>query len=191
MTQSASTYARLDGDKYFTPAWVTQALFTAEGFWKVWDPAGGDGSILDAVPFGVECRGSDILPDNHHIVERDYFSVGDIEGFDVVTNPPYGTGSRLAVRFIEHSLALTRPYGGKVAMLLKVGFDSAKGRRHLFDDHPAFAVEHRLVERIRWANLEQSSAGPTENHSWFVWDWRKRPGPAVKGYLPLKGAANG
>lgn len=70
-------------------------------------------------------------------------------------------------------------------MLLKVGFDSAKGRRHLFADHPAFAVEYRLTERIRWANLEQSAAGPTENHSWYVWDWRKRPGPAVKGYLPL------
>lgn len=184
MTVGASQYDRIEHEKYFTPPWVVDALFSVERFSKVWDTAAGAGNILDAVPFGVECRGSDIEPDAPHIVHLDFFAVTDGEGFDFVGNPPYGKQSALAVRFIERSLDLTQPYGGKVAMLLKVGFDSASGRNHLFRDHPAFAAEHRLTRRIRWTNFEQKVAGPTENHSWFVWDWRKRGGPAVKGYLP-------
>jgi hypothetical protein len=85
---------------------------------------------------------------------------------------------------------LTKPLGGKVAMLLKVDFDSAGGRRRLFADHPAFAVKYVLTRRIRWANLEQSAAGPTENHAFYIWDWRKRGGAPSIGYLPIEGAAS-
>lgn len=192
MTQAASSYARLEGDKYFTPAWVTEALLDVEQFeGRVCDPAAGAGHIVDAcLARGLDAFGVDIAPDAPHIMGPVDFLKTDGNLASVVTNPPYGQASRLAVQFIEHALEVTKLRRGKVAMLLKVGFDSAKGRRHLFDEHPAFAVEHRLVERIRWANLEQSTAGPTENHSWFVWDWRKRPGPAVKGYLPLKESTN-
>lgn len=187
MTQAASSYARIEGDKYFTPAWVTEALLSVEHFdGRVCDPAAGAGHIVDAcIAGGLDAYGFDLSPDAPHIMGPVDFLKTDGHLASIITNPPYGLQSRLAVQFIEHALACTRPRLGKVAMLLKVGFDSAKGRRHLFADHPAFAVEYRLTERIRWANLEQSSAGPTENHSWFLWDWRKRLGPAVKGYLPL------
>lgn len=187
MSVARSVYERVQGDKYFTPAWVTDALLSAERFTKAYDPGAGDGGIVDALlAAGVEAWGSDIAPDAAHIAERDFFDCTDLNGFDVIGNPPYGLQSRMAVRFIVHALKLTQPFGGKVAMLLKVGFDSADGRRNLFDEHPAFVAEYRLTKRIRWTNLPQSDAGPTENHSWFVWDWRKRPGPAVKAYLPLK-----
>lgn len=184
MTVGASQYDRIEHEKYFTPPWVTEALLSVEPFKAVWDPAAGDGGILKALPHALSQCGSDIAPDAEGIGALDFLAADNGLGFDIVTNPPYGKQSALAVRFIEHSLDLTRPYGGKVAMLLKVGFDSASGRNHLFRDHPAFAAEHRLTRRIRWTNFEQKAAGPTENHSWFVWDWRKRGGPAVKGYLP-------
>lgn len=187
MSQTASKYERLAGDKYFTPAWVTESLLSVEHFGGgIWDPAAGAGHMLDV--FGCDGLGTDIAPDRADIDTVDFLTVGKPGRPNIVTNPPYGTGSRLAVRFIDHALALTEPVGGKVAMLLKVGFDSAGGRRRLFADHPAFAAEYRLTTRIRWANLEQSTAGPTENHSWFVWDWRKRGGPADKAYLPIEGA---
>ena len=185
MTVAASQYERIANEKYYTPAWVTEALFSVEQFGMVCDPAGGDGAILDAIPPGIIKWSCDIEPDGHPFVQQgDFFDITDADGFDYITNPPYGQQSRLAVRFIEHALALTQRHGGKVARLLKVGFDSAGGRRHLFADHPAFVAEYRLTKRIRWTNFEQKDAGPTENHSWFVWDWRKRGGPAVKGYLP-------
>lgn len=186
MTQASSSYERLAGDKYFTPAWVTEALLSVETFaGTVLDPAAGAGHIVDVLAaHRVMAEGLDIDPDAAHIARGDFLERGQ-PADHIIANPPYGIGSRLAVEFIRHSLDLTRPRGGKVAMLLKVGFDSAKGRRDLFADHPAFAVEYRLTERIRWANLKQSKQGPTENHSWMLWDWRKRQGPAVKGYLPL------
>lgn len=186
MTQASSSYARIEGDKYFTPAWVTEALLSAEAFHgAIYDPAAGAGHIINAViAAGGSAFGSDIAPDAGSVTEADFFNVAyDVSA--IVTNPPYGVGSRLAVRFTEHALDRTKSMGGKVAMLLKVGFDSAKGRRHLFDEHPAFAVEYRLTDRIRWANLEQSAAGPTENHSWFVWSWAKDPlAYPIKRYLP-------
>lgn len=191
MSVARSDYERVQGDKYFTPAWVTEALLSAEKFSKAYDPGAGDGGIVNALlAAGIEAWGSDIAPDAPHIVERDFFDCTDLNGFDVIGNPPYGQQSRLAVRFVEHSLKLTERHGGKVAMLLKVGFDSAPGRTRLFQDHPAFAAEYRVTKRISWANLPPkydargNLIGPTEHHSWMVWDWRKRGGPAVKGYLP-------
>lgn len=184
MSVAASQYERVANEKYYTPAWVTEALFSVERFGRVFDPAGGDGAIINAVPSGKAARAIDIAPDSPRVDLGDFFDVQTLDMWDIITNPPYGVQSRLAVRFVEHALAITEPFGGKVAMLLKVGFDSAAGRRPLFADHPAFAAEHRLTRRIRWTNFEQKDAGPTENHSWFVWDWRKRGGPAVKGYLP-------
>jgi hypothetical protein len=187
MSQGPSRYARVNLDKYFTPRWVTEALLSVESFsGGMWDPAAGAGHMLEVFP--EPSYGSDLAPDAPHIKAVDFFDVkGGSSWPNIVTNPPYGIASRRAVRFIEHALGLTEPLGGKVAMLLKVGFDSAHGRRQIFGDHPAFAAEYRLTRRIRWVNLEQSSAGPTENHSWFIWDWRKRGGPAVKGYLPIEG----
>lgn len=186
MTVAASNYDRIQNEKYFTPAWVTEALISAERFGKVWDPAGGDGAIVAALPSTMTVWASDIEPDSDFVQRLDFFECQDANGYDIVSNPPYGIQSRLAVRFIEHALRLTEFHGGKVAMLLKVGFDSADGRRHLFDEHPAFAVEYRLTRRIRWTNVPQKENGPTENHSFFVWDWRKRRGPAEKAYLPLR-----
>lgn len=192
MTVAPSKYDRVAGEKYFTPIWVTQALLSAEEFTGgIWDPFAGDGRILAALPPEMSAYGSDIAPDAGWIKAIDFFDVkGGSVWPNIVSNPPYGAGSRLAVRCIEHALELTRPLGGKVAMLLKVGFDSAGGRRNLFADHHAFAAEYRLTKRIRWTNFVQSAAGPTENHSWFIWDWRKRGGPAVKGYLPLMESNN-
>lgn len=197
MSVARSQYDRIDGEKYYTPAWVTQALLSVEKFGKICDPAAGDGGIIGALPPGIEAWGFDIAPDAAWISERDFFDCTDLNGFDIITNPPYGVQSRLAVRFIYHALKLTERHGGKVAMLLKVGFDSAPGRRPMFADHPAFAAEHRITKRISWSNLPQKFdakgklVGPTEHHAWFAWDWRKRPGtPAVKAYLPLKEASD-
>ena len=57
---------------------------------------------------------------------------------DLITNPPYGEARRgeLAVRFIEHALELQIP---RIAMLLRVDFDSAITRQHLFRHCEYFA----------------------------------------------------
>ena len=64
-------------------------------------------------------------------------------------------------------------------MLLPLAFDAAKGRRELFADCPAFARKLILTNRIRWANLPQKVAGPSVNHSWYIWDWTFRGVPTI------------
>jgi len=188
MTVASSKYDRLDNEAYFTPAWVIHALLAVETFaGGVWDSGAGDGAILAALPPDMPCYGSDIAPAAPHIKEVDFFDVtGGSLWPNFILNPPYGHGGRLAVRFIEHALDLAEQHGGKVAALLRVDFDSAKTRRHIFGGHPAFAAKYILTRRIRWTNFDQKAAGPTENHAWFVWDWRKRAGThPVIGYPQL------
>lgn len=195
MSQAASGYDRLDGDSYYTPAWVTEALLDAERFHGLTvDPAAGGWHIVDALGRrGVPALGFDINPaadkGTQAIVGAHDFLAwqGQVDVVNIVTNPPYGSRGALAVAFIRHALALTRYQGGKVAMLLRVDFDSASTRREIFDDHPAFMAKYTLTRRIRWANLEQKAAGPTENHAWFVWSWEhaQRGGARYYGYLPI------
>lgn len=191
MTEAASGYERQGLEKYFTPAWVTDALIEAVDLPSpIYDPAAGAGHIITAV-HAYEHLGqayaSDISPDADWIDTADFLVNAHEFCSSIVTNPPFGTGGRLAVAFIDRALALTKPRTGKVAMLLRVDFDSAGGRRRLFADHPAFAFKFVLTRRIRWANLPQSAAGPTQNHAWFVWDWSKAPSIAPRiGYLPIK-----
>lgn len=191
MTQAASGYARLDGDRYYTPAWVVNALLDVEHFdARILDPAAGAGHIIDACTArGLDADGFDIAPDAIHVKGPLDFLKTDGNIGAIITNPPYGTGGRLAVEFIRHALKVTEARRGKVAMLLRVDFDSAHGRRAIFGEHRAFVAKHVLTRRIRWANLEQKASGPTENHAWFVWDWRPRFSPtATLGYLPREAA---
>lgn len=197
MSRAASKYALVAGDKYFTPTWVTQALLSVESFTgKVIDPAAGAGHILDALTAaGIENDGFDLVPDAIHVRGPLDFLTAEGAVPNIVTNPPYGVQSRLAVRFIDKALAVTQPLGGKVAMLLKVGFDTGSTRRRLFKDHPAFAANYVLTRRIHWANIplkydaDGRLIGPTENHMWCVWDWRKRPGtPSIVDYPEMETA---
>lgn len=189
MSEAASGYQRQDLEKYFTPAWVTDALLDAVDLpAPLCDPAAGAGDIINAIhgrPDLGWAYGMDIAPDVDWIPAGDFFDAHVLDCSTILTNPPFGAGGRLAVKFIEHALHLTKPRLGKVAMLLRVDFDSAGGRRKLFADHPAFAAKLVLTKRIRWTNLSQSAAGPTQNHAWLLWDWAKAPEtlPVLR-YLP-------
>ena len=81
----------------------------------------------------------------------DFLASHDVPTFDaVITNPPF----RLAQRFIERALDLTRPGRGAVAMLLGVDYDSAKTRQHLFGKCPMFAKKLVLTRRIVWVGMD-------------------------------------
>ena len=95
----------------------------------------------------------------------------------IVTNPPYA----LAREFIEHSLALTRPIKGVVAMLLRTDFDHEKTRQHLFGECPHFWTKLVLTKRIKW--FEDSKGQPSFNHAWFIWDWKHQGVPTLA-YAP-------
>lgn len=168
-------------DFYATPIPVTQSVLVRElvgsdESW--WDPAAGENHIVSAFDqLGLYCLGTDL---NHG---DNFFDFGSLGPTSIITNPPYGTQGRLAVKFIEHALKLTKAHGGRVIMLLPVNFDSGKTRKHIFGDCPQFVRKYTLTDRIRWANLEQKEAGPKENHAWFVWSWQRLPGGARQLYI--------
>lgn len=179
--RATSKFKRSPLEKYYTPAWPIEALIRSEDMRGRWvDPAAGAGHIMDVLnAAGVRCDGFDIAPDAPHVSgPLDFLVTTWIDGpghygtkaLNIITNPPFGTQGRLAVKFIEHALKLTEPTGGKVIMLLHADFDAAKTRRHLFADHPAFARQYTLTDRLQWANLEDQDRS-SSNHAWFVWDW--------------------
>jgi len=199
MSQKASGYERIEGDKYYTPAWPVEALCCAEKFTgPVVDPCAGGWDIVHTLSHfcGIFARGFDINPTpmglsyQPMLQQQDFLLWDGGNGVfhddwrDILTNPPYGERGALALKFVEHALNLTEKRRGKIAMLLRVDFDSAITRRHVFDDHPAFSAKYTLLRRVRWVNLPQKSSGPTENHAWFIWDWARRPGEGrYYGYL--------
>ncbi len=155
MSQRNSEYARVAGDTYVTPQWVWDALFSVEPWAKTaWDCCPTDANF-------------------------DFCNTKYNWGTGIATNPPYG---RLAEPIIRHAIKLSRQVTGKVAMLLPHAFDTAKTRRDLFEQ-PPFKTKFAITKRIRWENLEQKKAGPSQNHAWFVWDWSFVGKPTL-GWLP-------
>jgi hypothetical protein len=173
MSQRNSGYPRQLRETYATPVWVVRAVAPFlprcnSAF--IWDPAGPGTAITDtltAAGYNTALTSEDFLA----TTERPHDRVKAI-----VCNPPWGTQGRLAVRFIEHAIELVP----LVLMLLRIDFDSAKTRVHLFRDHPHFAGKIVLLDRITWFERE-GALGPSENHCWAIWD-RHHSGPPTIRY---------
>jgi len=172
MAQRISGYARQRDDAYETPAWVTRVVvpYLRQHCRHVWDPANGPGSKIASV---LRDEGFGTIATNDNFLVRTSPPDTDVDG--VCTSPPYGYGGRLACQFIVHALELVPV----VVMLLRIDFDSGKTRTHLFRDCMAFD-DRKIVlfDRITWFEREGAS-GPSENHSWYVWNLRHRGPPAI------------
>jgi hypothetical protein len=170
MSQRASGYERLPDDAYQTPPPVVDALapLIPKRVRTILEPAPGDGLMVAALRkrgFAVAAGRGDFL--QHGVSDK----------FDaVVTNPPFET----ATEFIERALADLKPRKGFCAFLTRVDFDSAQGRRHLFEQCPAFALRLVLLRRIRL--FAGSKGGPSFNHVWLAWDWH-HAGPLIVRYV--------
>ena len=181
---------RLYADAYMTPEWVWYALLANVKLRSdVWEPACGTGNGVGVLQrAGLLVFATDI---------QDYRrngslgacggcadGVGDFLRWDslpgrlrtIATNPPYS----LQDQFIEKALDLMRPVGGMVCLLLNNNTDTAKGRRKLFGDCPAFAGKLVLTKRIAWFG----GPGARQNHAWYIWDFahQTRLSGATLGY---------
>lgn len=178
MSVRNSGFERVARDAYQTPRWVTAALTNEIADTPrlprgsvVWEPAAGTCQMvegLQAAEFNV--IPSDIAPPGDNVLAADFLKDNLLPfAFDaIITNPPYNR----AEEFVRRSLELTAPTRGLVAMFLSVDFDSAKTRRDLFDEHPAWGLKITLLDRVWWFDPEPGDKGPSANHAWFVWCWR-------------------
>lgn len=185
MSQRDSTYERKERDSYPTPPWVTKALVPhlRQPLQDVWEPACGSGAMVDALH---EAGGFCVTASDIHETRQDFLQMGIPKSWGesigaIITNPPY----TLAQEFCEHALRLMEPVGGQVAMLLRVDFDSAKTRSHLFRDCPAWSKKVVLTKRIVWFVEDDGKpkSSPSENHALYIWDW-KHEGPPTLAYAP-------
>lgn len=186
MSQRDSGYARKERDLYPTPAWVTQALAGSVRLpQRLWEPCAGHGAISSVlIDYGYQVYASDLVASPEHGVEERNFLLSMRPDFlvrGIVTNPPFDHSEKV----IERALLLMQPARGAVAMLLRVDYDSAKTRAHLFRDCPAWSKKIVLTKRIMWFEPEpgKKKSSPSENHAWYVWSWRHR-GPPIIGYAP-------
>jgi hypothetical protein len=183
-----SNYKRKPNDLYETPDWVVEAVIpwlpwrsmkerkNQDHIYKIWDPACGNGAITRVLAdAGFNVHASDIIDGEDFFADN---RTHDADG--ILTNPPY---TDVAV-FIQHAIDVMRSCNGWVVMLLAADFDSAKSRRHLFVDCPIFAKTVVLTKRITWfERSDGKKAAPSENHRWYIWDW-KHSGPPTIGYAP-------
>jgi hypothetical protein len=180
MGQRNSGYERKPRDLYETPPeateWLIPHLPQIGG--TVWEPACATGKMLDVLGQHYDAFGTDIDAGQDFLKFKEAApQIGAI-----ITNPPFG---RHAEKFIRHALELMRERRGVVAMLTRVDYDSAAGRRDLFDREP-FAKKVVLTKRIVWFVEADGKpkASPSENHCWMIWDWR-HSGPATLAYAPI------
>jgi hypothetical protein len=178
MTRRGADYQRKAGDDYPTPAYVTEDLLRwlhNELNIYLCDPCPGPKQAMIKV---FKQRGYCVVYGPKDFITGEF---PDQAECDFVTNPPYGNkrGS-LAVQFVERALDVTKPWQGKVVMLLPFDFDAAKTRRHLFD-RKEFAAKIVLPYRVAWFNGKSGST----IHAWFCWSHRHK-GPSVIKYMRLR-----
>lgn len=169
-------------DDYPSDPWTLDHLFKYYTFSdRIWEPACGAGNYLvdgiaqrmpHATVYDTDIiKGEDFFqfdrtPIGFHHRQGLASIVGPVD-CDIITNPPY----YCLHEFVEHALKLTKPYGGKVAMLCYHRMDTARGRFSILRDHPAFDGKITLCRRMKVPGFADDS--PKYNHAWYVWDWSR------------------
>ena len=181
-----SNYERREADFYPTPVWVTEAVIPlllrkVSVNTPVWECACGDGAMSKVLEqHFTRVTSTDLFNYGYGAPDVDFLAQPiHVKGL-VITNPPYGD---LAEAFIRKALKVTERYQGKVAMLLRHEYDTAKGRADLFNK-PPHSAELVLTSRPRW--IEGSTGAPRHSYSWFLWE-HGHIGPAEKFYHVLVG----
>jgi hypothetical protein len=189
MGKHETGFQRIERDLYPTPAWVVEALAEhVELAGKtIWECAAGRGHMVEALLAAGAARvhATDVFNHGYQLDEiLDFVTAPNPKlPFDmIVTNPPWGIGGKLAVKFIESGLR-HMANGSALALLLSAEFDSATLRPRLFRDCNQFLGKIVLTKRIVWfSRTDGVREAPKENAAWYLWArpvWRIRQPPVV------------
>ena len=172
-----SNFDRIEGERYWTEHWITEALISRAGEFipdHIWEPAAGRGDITSVLHgHGYDVVSSDIDGGEFKIdvgfMLCDFLEVHAADAMQgIITNPPY----KLAQQFVERAIwQMHRGNISFVAMLLRSEFKHAKKRKHIFGGCPDYLGEICLTKRPRWDwwFRDKPKAAPRHNFSWFMW----------------------
>jgi len=170
-------------DFYETPAWCVHAILPhLPSGGRVLDPGCGTGAILRAIMatpafahadlHGIEldadraeqARGLFCGTRGHQVETGDFFT-GSVDSANlVVANPPFS----LAMEFVARSIAITKPYRGTVAMLLRLNWLASQERLafhranpsdvFILPRRPSFCASLRCKVKCGWHVLQKLDA---------------------------------
>lgn len=151
-------------DYYATEPKAVELLLEQETFQhNILEPACGEGHISEVLKaHGYIVQSSDLIDRGYGDV-ADFFGYTRIEGFDIITNPPY----KYAKEFVEHALKISAD-GTKIAMFLKLTFLEGQGRRDLFRNSPPQTV-YVSSARLQCGKNGDFSGTSMVAYAWFVW----------------------
>lgn len=167
-------------DFYATPRSAIEQLLQVEKFRKrVWEPACGDGAISRVLQEnGYEVESGDLIDRGFGKTGYDFLFEQRAWAPDIVTNPPF----KLATEFVRHAQRVT---GGKIAMLLKLGFLEGPTREDIHSQLARVWVIRRRVTFLKDGKefSRSNGKGGIHTYAWFVWDIQHR-GPVGLNWLP-------
>lgn len=183
MRRKTHTREARGADAYFSPRAAVDSLLVLEAGnipRVVLEPACGDGAIV----LPMRAAGHRVIACD--LVERrcpdmtaglDFLAADGITSAPaIVTNPPYGIGTKFMRRCVEIA-----PY---VAALLPINFLAGQRRRPWIEASPlarVWVASRRLpmMHREGWAGKKANSAVDT---AWFVWVRGHNAEPAIRFY---------
>ncbi len=152
MSSTGRSDVRDPDDHYRTPKWCIDSILPhLPSGGRVLDPGCGSGAILDAIMrtppfvhedlFGIElhegraeeARALFAPARKSNILTGDFLTSPGYGSYDlIVGNPPFC----IAMEFVERALALTRPYRGTVAFLLRLNWLASMERSDFHKKNP-------------------------------------------------------
>ena len=159
-------------DYYATEPRAVELLLELEKFsHKIWEPACGEGHISKVLESnGYSVASTDLIDRGYGMGGIDFLSfVGNVSGYDIITNPPYKYGMEFVVKALE-----VVGEGQKVAMFLKLQFLEGKNRGKLFERYPPKTVYVARGRLLCAKNGDfdgmMAGCGSAVAYCWFVWE---------------------
>lgn len=167
---------RNERDFYPTPLEsFTPLLPYIVGTKEVWEPASGDGRLVQSMQdYGIKAWGSDLCPQRETDIKADFFKMDlmglfelDKECSCIVTNPPFN----MAQDFATHALELT----DEVSMLQRINWLGSQKRKAWWQAHQPAAL-FVLSKRPSFTDAGFTGKSGTNSceYAWFYWGNRHR-----------------
>jgi len=167
-------------DYYATEPKAVKLLLEKETFSPlIWECACGEGHLSkEIIKNGYQVYSSDLIDRGYGYIQDFLQSIAPpLDGFDIITNPPYSK----AAEFVEHAIEIIGN-GHKAAMFLKIQFLEGKGRRTLFEKYPPKTI-YVSSGRLRCAmngDFERYAKSNAICYAWYVWQKGYDGGTIIK-----------